>query len=148
MTIKTAVGAADDEPREPDPIGTVRTQYGALYEGEDFYAVWVKVGRALISGLPTGRVIHVHQEWLCIESSSTHSHGKRVTDDDVKDFPVTGAVPNTKAHAQRQIGAARKYVKGPRDYAEVAGRLRNIVKNPKRAITPSLHNKRRKKGES
>lgn len=146
MTIKTAVGAADDEPRKTDFIGTVREET----DGEGYYAIWVKVGRAVTRGYTGFRSDEqpvVIDEWLCIHSSEDAAHGKRVRNEAVVDFPIIGAVPNTPAHTQRQIEAARKYVKGPRDYAEVAGRLRKVAMAPARKITPSLRDKKRGREE-
>lgn len=142
MTIKTAVGAADDEGRESDPLGTVREET----DQDGYFAIWVKVGRALVEGYGVRELVWVNHEWLCIHSSDVKDHGKRTSEQHLLDFPIVGAVPNTPAHTQRQIAAARKYVK-PYDYAGVAGRLRRIAMAPARTITPRLRDKRRRREE-
>lgn len=135
MAVKTAVGAADGEEQGPDPIGTVRTEFGR----DDYFAVWVKVGRAVVEGYGDNSTIWVSHNWLCIQSSDPTSHGLRHgSDEAVKDFPITGSVPNTSAHTQRQIKIARE---------GVARRLRRVAQAPSRAIVPRLSDKRRKKGD-
>lgn len=134
MTTKTAVGAAADEDREPDPLGTVREETGE----EGYFALWVKVGRALVSGYGRNEHVWVNEEWICVYSSKVESHGARANERDVQYFPVVGVVPNTPAHTQRQIEAARE---------GVARRLRRVVKAPSRVIAPSVFDKRRRRIE-
>lgn len=132
MTIKTAVGTADDEERSPDPIGTVREEV----REDGFFAIWVKVGNAVVKGYGRSEHIWVNEEWICVYSSKVESHGARANEWDVQLFPVVGAVPNTPAHTQRQINAAK-------DYADVAQRFRRVAQAPARAIVPRLSDKRR-----
>lgn len=123
MTVKTAVGAADDEDREPDLIGTVREET----DDEGYFAIWIKVGRAVswaYTGFRSDERPDVIEEWICIHSSDDQDHGKRVYEKDVLDFPIVGAVPNTPAHTQRMIKAAREM------QDDVVQRFRKVAQRP------------------
>lgn len=135
MTIKTAVGTADDEEPTPDLIGTVREEV----REDGFFAIWVKVGNAVVKGYGRSEHVWVNEEWVCVYSSKVESHGARASEWDVQHFPVVGAVPNTPAHTQRLIKSSREL------HEDVAQRFRRVAQAPARAIVPRLSDKRRRR---